>query len=241
MFDLNRIKGILFDYGGTIDSNGLHWAEVIWEAYTSCNVSVGKEIFRQAYVFAERTLGKNPIIQPDHTFWDMLYLKCEIQVQWLMDAGHLQSGTFSSELPKKLAEWCYYNYAVRSIEAARPLLEMLQSRYPMILVSNFYGNVETVLKDFHLHHLFPTIIESAVVGVRKPDPEIFRLGVEAIGLSAGNCVVIGDSYEKDILPAHAIGCQTVWLKSIGWEPYRGDEEADCIIEDFQQLKQVFCL
>ena len=28
-----KIKGIIFDYGGTIDSNGMHWAEVIWRAY----------------------------------------------------------------------------------------------------------------------------------------------------------------------------------------------------------------
>ena len=31
MFDITKVKGILFDYGGTIDSDGLHWAEVIWE------------------------------------------------------------------------------------------------------------------------------------------------------------------------------------------------------------------
>ena len=30
MFNLDKVKGILFDYGGTIDSNGMHWAEVIW-------------------------------------------------------------------------------------------------------------------------------------------------------------------------------------------------------------------
>ena len=28
-----KIKGIIFDYGGTIDSNGMHWAEVIWRAW----------------------------------------------------------------------------------------------------------------------------------------------------------------------------------------------------------------
>ena len=33
MLTTDKIKGIIFDYGGTIDSNGLHWAEVIWKAY----------------------------------------------------------------------------------------------------------------------------------------------------------------------------------------------------------------
>lgn len=58
MIDTTRIKGLLFDYGGTIDSNGLHWAEVIWQAYEALQVPVSKEVFREAYVYGERTLGK---------------------------------------------------------------------------------------------------------------------------------------------------------------------------------------
>ena len=40
MFNLDKVKGILFDYGGTIDSNGMHWAEVIWMAYEALKVPV---------------------------------------------------------------------------------------------------------------------------------------------------------------------------------------------------------
>ncbi|MDE6263430.1 MAG: HAD family hydrolase, partial [Muribaculaceae bacterium] len=66
------------------------------------------------------------------------------------------------------------------------------------------------------------IIESAVVGVRKPDPAIFRLGVEAFGLPAEEVLVVGDSLKKDILPAESIGCQTAWIKGKGWT---ADEDA----------------
>ena len=61
---MNTVKGIIFDYGGTIDTNGIHWAEVIWEQYIKTSVNIGKELFRQAYVHGERTLAKNPIIEP---------------------------------------------------------------------------------------------------------------------------------------------------------------------------------
>ncbi len=37
------IKGIIFDYGGTIDSRGIHWSEVIWDAYVACGVKVDKD------------------------------------------------------------------------------------------------------------------------------------------------------------------------------------------------------
>lgn len=237
MIDTTKIKGVLFDYGGTIDSNGLHWAEVIWQAYEALQVPVSKACFREAYVYGERTLGKNPIVQPHHTFLDMLRLKCDLQIKWLQQEGHLPA---SSQPAMRLADWCYA-YARKAIDQARPILRQLAERYPMVLVSNFYGNIECVLHDFELDNLFGSIVESAVVGVRKPDPAIFQMGVDRLGMSPEKVVVIGDSHDKDIVPATKIGCQTIWLKSIGWTPYRGDETANAIIADFQELKVLFGL
>ena len=237
MIDTTKIKGLLFDYGGTIDSNGLHWAEVIWLAYEALQVPVSKEVFREAYVYGERTLGKNPIVQPHHTFLDMLRLKCDLQIQWLQQEGHLP---VSNQPAMQLADWCYA-YARQAIDRARPILRQLAARYPLVLVSNFYGNIESVLHDFALDGLFGSIVESAVVGVRKPNPAIFQMGVDRLGMQPEEVVVIGDSYDKDIVPATQIGCQTIWLKSIGWAPYRGDETADAVLADFQELKAIFGL
>ena len=237
MIETTRIKGLLFDYGGTIDSNGLHWAEVIWQAYEALQVPVSKECFREAYVYGERTLGKNPIVQPHHTFLDMLRLKCNLQIQWLQQEGHLSTEVNPAN---EIAEWCYA-YAHQAINQARPILRQLAERYPMVLVSNFYGNIESVLHDFELDNLFGSIVESAVVGVRKPNPAIFQMGVDRLCMKPEEVVVIGDSYDKDIVPATQIGCQTVWLKGLGWAPYRGNETADAVISDFQELKAVFGL
>ncbi len=240
-FNPALIKGIIFDYGGTIDSNGMHWAEVIWMAYEHCRVPVSKETFRTAYVHGERTLGKTLLILPQHTFHDMLRIKMTIQLEWLQANGHLsEAQTGNGGLSNRLAAWCYA-YARQAIDNARPILEQLHARYPMVLVSNFYGNIEAVLKDFGLDHLFGSIVESAVVGIRKPDPRIFSLGVDELGVDAAAIVVIGDSHDKDILPAASLGCRTVWLKSLGWTPYRGTESADAIITDFRELAEVFRL
>ncbi len=240
MLDLGKIKGLLFDYGGTIDSDGTHWAEVIWMAYEACGVPVSKAIFRNAYVYGERTLGKNPIVRPHHTFLDMLRLKSELQIRWLIDNDFLQEDTFRKEWPEEIAGWCYA-YARRAIGDARPILAELKERYPLVLVSNFYGNIGSVLKDFGLDGIFSSIVESAVVGVRKPDPAIFRMGADRLGLKPEETVVVGDSYDKDILPATRIGCQTIWLKSVGWSDYKGDETADAILSHFVELRPLFRL
>ena len=240
MLSTDKIKGVIFDYGGTIDSNGLHWAEVIWKAYETYQVAVGKEDFRNAFVYGERTLGKNPLVKPEHTFLDMLRIKINLQLEWLKDGGFITPADASPQKKEDIAQWSY-TYARKQIDIARPILEQLAQRYPLVLVSNFYGNIASVLKDFQLDHLFQTIIESAVVGIRKPDPAIFQLGIDALHFAPNEIVVVGDSFDKDIVPATTLGCQTIWLKSIGWNPYKGTETAEVVITDFTQIKAVFSL
>lgn len=208
------IKGIIFDYGGTIDSRGDHWSEVIWDAYRHAGIDIPKETFRDAYVAVERQLARERHILPHHNFHDLLHIKMTLELRWLADTGNLNPDLIALKA-EETARYCY-EAARSSVEEARPVLEALHARYPMVLVSNFYGNVEAVLTDFDLRRYFNDIIESAVVGVRKPDPAIFALGVDALHLAPEQVLVVGDSYRKDILPARSIGCQTAWLKGKGW-------------------------
>ena len=83
-------------------------------------------------------------------------------------------------------------------------------------------NIDEVLRAYGIRHLFKGIIESAVVGVRKPNPTLFRLGVDALELPAAQVLVVGDSLRKDIEPAESLGCPALWLKGKGWTP---DEDA----------------
>ena len=90
-----------------------------------------------------------------------------------------------------------------------------------------------------LDGLFDNVIESAVVGVRKPDPQIFVLGAEALGLKPDEAVVIGDSYDKDIVPAKQAGCHTVWFKGEGWNEKAYDESLpDAVITELKQVLNV---
>ena len=229
------IQGIIFDYGGTIDTDSLHWSEVLWQGYQHASIPVSKEEFRTSYVVAERALAKHPYIRPDHTFLDLLLIKCQIETKDLVSRGAWSASEEERKAKSdSVAHYCY-DYVLRILQTSRPIIARLSERYPLVLVSNFYGNIETILQDFRLPY-FRHIVESAVVGVRKPDPQIFQLGVEALRQACGkdaatlpptDIVVIGDSYSKDIVPAHSIGCKTIWIKGIGW----GEEQADMTIPD----------
>lgn len=230
------VKGVIFDYGATIDSNGAHWAEVIWQGYQSVAYPIRKENFRKAYVYAERALATHPYIQPDHDFNQLLRIKMKLQQEFIL-AECLLDGELPELAAERIAAFCY-GYARGAVEKARPVLEQLSERYKFVLVSNFYGNIESVLRDFRLHSFFPDIVESAVVGVRKPDPRIFTLGVEKMGFSPDEIVVVGDSYSKDILPAQSIGCHTIWIKGAAWDESENQHVHPAIITDFAELLQL---
>ena len=225
------IKGYIFDYGGTLDTGGQHWGKVIWHAYKHLQVPVSETDFRDAYVHAERTLGKNPIIQPDFTFYKTLETKIRLQLEYLQTSYITPLTSYILPLTSHL-----YEATVAETSKSREVLLSLKKQYPMVLVSNFYGNIATVLKEFKLDGIFDTIIESAVVGVRKPDPQIFTLGVEALGMQPDEVVVVGDSMDKDIIPASKAGCHTVWFKGEGWTNDPVDESpAGKVITDLTQI------
>ncbi len=215
------IKGIIFDYGGTIDSRGEHWSEVIWRGWKAAGLDADKSVFRDCYVAAERALARERIILPDYDFRTLLYHKAIIELE---EYARLTGNITTLSIPgyaEKIAAYCD-SQARECIEEARPVLASLAERYPMMLVSNFYGNVDSVLRAYDVRRYFQGVIESAVVGVRKPDPRIFMLGVVALGFRPEEILVVGDSLRKDILPAESIGCHTAWIKGKGWT---ADEDA----------------
>lgn len=231
--DLKGIKGIIFDYGGTLDSHGDHWSEVIWSAYQQSGVDVDKGDFREAYVYAERELARTLHILPHHNFHDLLKIKIRIELNRLCEMSKFAPQDVDSKT-EEIAGICYQS-ARKSVDEAKPVLDKLAAKYPLVLVSNFYGNVESVLADFGLSKYFRKIIESAVVGVRKPDAKIFSLGCEALGIAAEDVLVIGDSYRKDILPARSIGCRTLWLKGKGWT---AEEDAQTDESEIRKLDEI---
>ena len=234
---MRRPEGFIFDYGGTIDTKGCHWGKMIWHAYQHEGVPVGESDFRDAYVFAERTLGRNPIIQSSYTFYKTLEVKLRIEMEYLNE-NHLLTGDTSPWVASVLAN--LYSQVSETVGESRKVLALLSEHYPLVLVSNFYGNINVVLEEFHLSDLFQTVIESAVVGVRKPNPTIFTKGVEALGLAAGDVVVVGDSFTKDIIPATKAGCRAVWLKGEGWTDEKYDESVpELVISQLETLLKTY--
>lgn len=209
------IRGILFDFGGTLDTGGDHWSHLLFEAWKSSGVDVPLALFREAYVAAEQEMAKPGLIGRHYGFKELILVKINLELQYLSQQGLFppESIQTKSEL---IAEYCLK--AVRlNISRNIPVLSRLSEKYRLGVVSNFYGNLEAVLKDLGIGHFFETAVDSSAEGIRKPDARLFLKGVNNLGLMPAQCVVVGDSYANDIQPAIEIGCMAIWLKGEGWD------------------------
>ena len=79
------------------------------------------------------------------------------------------------------------------------------------VVSNSDGQVDAALAEAGLRPYFEVVVDSTVAGVEKPDPRIFRVALEALGVPASETVYVGDVYEVDVVGARGAGMHPVLL------------------------------
>jgi putative hydrolase of the HAD superfamily len=146
-----------------------------------------------------------------------------------------QAAQFATEMAQhpRPGRWAYAGLGVKDGLRALAALGL-----PMGVVSNSDGSVESDLrrvsicyvpdgttKTANQAHPAPAgvamrvILDSAVVGVAKPDPGIFRIALDALGVPAGRDVLhVGDSLRYDVTGALAAGLQPVHMDPYGFCP-----------------------
>ncbi len=97
-------------------------------------------------------------------------------------------------------------------DAARLLTALAEARIPWGIVSNGSRSQLFKIRKLELDTLAGCVVVSAVVGVRKPDPAIFRLAAEQLGVAPADVLFVGDHPEADIVGARSADMQTAWLR-----------------------------
>jgi len=97
---------------------------------------------------------------------------------------------------------------------ARPLLQELEMReFHLGVISNAADeeNTQTLIDKGGIRPYLEFIVSSAAFGKRKPDPGIFRLALDHFGTPPERAVMVGDTYEADIVGAKRLGMRTIWI------------------------------
>ncbi|HEV7365142.1 MAG TPA: HAD-IA family hydrolase [Gemmatimonadales bacterium] len=100
--------------------------------------------------------------------------------------------------------WC----SVQS-GSAESLARLKAAGLRLGVVSNSDGRVEQALAAAGLRDYFDVVIDSALVGLEKPDSRIFRAALDALGVLPEEALYVGDLYEIDVLGAQAAGLRAI--------------------------------
>lgn len=208
------LRALLLDFGGTLDSDGVHWSTIYAEAFTEAGLLLDRQILDRAFLDSEKLLDNLPDIAgfglEQHVRW---------QVQQMLQQLHAcsalggQNSTPDGQSSTAEAITALVLEPVRRhLSRSRELLALHCARFRLALISNFTENLHLILQETGLKEHLEVVLCSAEEGIKKPAPAIFRLALDRLGLRPEEAAMIGDSLVNDIVPAKALGLKTLWIK-----------------------------
>lgn len=205
---MSKIRTLLFDFGGTLDGNGIHWRERTYRFIRCGNPEIKRKEFDRAdHASVEQFIadGKAPTLN--------LRESADAIATGIYD----RLGLDPAEKNRYIDHFC--QGAAECLDLNRRWLATLKGRYRLGVISNNFGNTQGWCNEYRLSPLLDVVIDSTVVGVWKPHREIFRAALLALDVSPDETIYVGDSYTHDVCGAKGVGMWTAWLV--------GEEEKVC--------------
>jgi putative hydrolase of the HAD superfamily len=129
------------------------------------------------------------------------------------------------KITEKFAEIARDSIKPRVFPDVIPALDKLNG-YKLGIVSNTISfNIGNLEKNLFNH--FDAVCLSCDLGMLKPDPRIFRVALDRLGVKPGEAIMFGDNYQDDIEPSMKLGMDTVLVKRdsemLTWEENHNSE------------------
>lgn len=193
-------KAVLFDFGGTLDADGIPWKDRFYPLYLAEHVEVDWDRYERAYYDGDDALTARRL--SDCSFRESLML----QVTGVLAALHRTDTALASRLCDR-----FLKDSLEKIASNRDILRNLSARFRLGIVSNYYGNLERVCEECGLTPLMSVVVDSARVGFTKPDPRIFQVALDTLQLKPQEVIFVGDSLPRDMEGARRLGMPHIWL------------------------------
>ena len=208
------IETLLFDFGGTLDANGVAWKERFYTFYQAEGLDIAADAFESCFFAADDALvGSLPPTTDLAGTVHALVVNIEAELVRrgvAVDKAGIANGRNNCERSMRVASR-FLSEASAAFARNRPVLETLGKRYRLGIVSNFYGNLEAVCHGAGLTSLFGALVDSHCVGASKPEPAIFHAAFRELRAKPETTVFIGDSLRRDREGARRTGMRFIWM------------------------------
>ena len=223
------IRALIFDFGGTLDGNGIHWLERTYQFIHKHNPEITREEFDVAdkATISEFAFGDSSV---DWSYQEGSMLPigavantaaADFTLRETTDAiaiGVFKRLNLSEQLKDEYVEW-FCKEVSKSLSENRKWLATLHGNYKLGVISNNFGNTRGWCDEYQLSPLFDVIIDSTVFGIAKPDPKIFEAALSELAVAPAEAIYVGDSYKADMVGAKNVGMWTAWMV--------GNQTKDC--------------
>ncbi|MDE2180371.1 MAG: HAD-IA family hydrolase [candidate division NC10 bacterium] len=211
------LKAVIFDAGNTVM---LINYGVVTEALAAEGFDVDEAAVREAEYRArvrlDPVLARRNSTEAPEIFRTYMRFVCEdLGVPW---------GAAAERALGRIAEYHReHNLWNQPDPRAHAVLQMLRGRgLTLGMISNSNGWVERLVMENGLRPYFHFVLDSQLIGVEKPDPRIFQIALDQVGISPAEALYIGDLYSIDVVGSRAAGMRAILLDPVGlWA------EVDC--------------
>ncbi|MCH3884275.1 YjjG family noncanonical pyrimidine nucleotidase [Tenacibaculum aquimarinum] len=199
-----NIKHVFFDLDHTLWDFDKNSKLTFQEVFTKLEIPIEINRFLEVYI---------PI---NLNYWRLFreekVSKSKLRYGRLKDSFNALEYDISDDIINEIADLYIeylpnYNYL---IEGTLDLLDYLKSKYQMHIITNGFDEVQHLkIKKSGLNSYFDKIITSESVGVKKPNSRIFEFAIQQASTNPQESIMIGDSYEADVLGALEFGMMAI--------------------------------
>ncbi len=141
----------------------------------------------------------------DHGFWWIFHTSL------LQERNALDNGVRASLVrnTQNSANWD------QILSGTREALDRIRQEYPIAVISNADGHIDTVLRRCGIVDCFASITDSGIGGLEKPQPAIFEAALREMKAQPAESLYVGDLYSVDYVGATKAGMQAVLFDVAG--------------------------
>jgi putative hydrolase of the HAD superfamily len=219
-------QAILFDFGGTLDSDGVSWKERFYPLYRQAGIEWNLPKFESFFYASDDSLTEEKL---GEVGYEAMLVE---QVSRVLRNG----GRYDAPLARRISAR-FYSDSLRYVNRNRPLLQRLSKRYRLGIVSNFYGNLGFLCEEIGYDEVFAVVIDSARLGIAKPSSGIFQAALDRLDCAPEHAIFVGDHPVRDMGGARALAMPHVWLNTLHPEQ-RPCCDGDPVIRSLTELEEI---
>ena len=242
---MKDIRALVFDFGGTLDGNGIHWLERTYSFIQERHPEITREAFDKAdraaiteFAFGDASdewFHQDGSMLPVGAVASEHAARCNLrETAEAIAAGIYKRLGLSEKMKDEYVDW-FCEGAAKSLAENRHWLETLHDTYQLAVISNNFGNASGWCDEYGLSPLLEVIIDSTVLGIAKPDARIFEAALSELGVLPSQAIYVGDSYAADMVGGKNAGMWTAWLVGDQMKPCPDPSMVDVQLSHLHEL------